>query len=79
MRIVVSLLTAVCFNRCCRGQCNWRGYAAVSGCAFGTEAQHHRPDQAPVASGREARWGHVPNPVPVDWRSAILQHVLLLT
>jgi hypothetical protein len=71
MRLVVSLLTAVCFIAAAEASATWRCYARP-------EAQHHRPDQAPVACGREARWRHVPNPVPVDRRSAILQHLLLL-
>src|SRR5215470_4953255 len=65
-------------HRCCRGQCNWPCYAAVSGCAFATEAQHHRLHQAAVAASSEGgRQLH--DHVSVDWPSAVLQHSLLLT
>jgi hypothetical protein len=78
MRIVVSLLTAVCFIACRRGQCNWRCYAAGSGCAFGPEDQHHRHHQAAVAASSETgRQLH--DHVSVDRQSAVLQHALLLT
>jgi hypothetical protein len=58
-------------HRCCRGQCNWRCYAAVSGCAFGPEAQHHRHHQAAIADSSEAgRQLH--DHLSVDWASAVL-------
>jgi hypothetical protein len=60
---------------CCRGQCNWRCYAAVSGCAL---AQHHRHHQAAVATSSEAS-RQLHDPVSVDRRPAVLQHPLLLT
>jgi hypothetical protein len=65
-------------HRCCRGQCNWSCYAAVSGCTFGPEAQHHRPHQAAVASSSEAG-RELHDHLSVDRRSAILRHSLHLT
>jgi hypothetical protein len=66
------------FHRCCRGQYHWCCSAAVSGCAFGTRAQHRRHHQAAVAASSKAR-RQLHDHVSVDRRPAVLQHPLLLT
>ena len=77
MRLVIYPLTAACSllpRRVQLALC----YPAVSGCAFGTEAQHHRHHQAAVATSSEAGRQQLSDYLSVDRRPAVLQHVLLL-
>jgi hypothetical protein len=62
-----------------RGQGKCRFCAAVSGCAFGPEVQHHRHRQPAVATSSQAGRLQLSDHLSVDRRPAVLQHVLLLT
>jgi hypothetical protein len=52
MRLVVSLLTAVCFIA--GAEASATGVATPQSCAFGPAAHHHRHHQRPVAASSEA-------------------------
>jgi hypothetical protein len=77
MRLVISLLTAVCFIAAAEARPTGVATPQSQAAPFGPEAQHHRHQAAVAASPEVRRQLH--DHVSVDRPPAVLQHSLLLT